>query len=150
MQLINESLSKILPNRVGPSTNAHVHAVRRLARPAQRFVNASSNEMERRIAFHLDGRTRVMSQDENGPVVRWVVTPPALPVRIGPRTANRSEHVPPQNPRSDVPESPRGKIVIDPGRAIARTMGLLKRACWDKPLVKVLPAHPEPIVDVLI
>src|SRR5947208_14820225 len=70
--------------------------------------------MERRIAIHLDGRTRVMSQDENGHVVRRVVTPPALPVQIGPRTANRSEHVPPQNPRSDVPESPRGKIVVDP------------------------------------
>src|SRR4051812_36153776 len=97
--------------------------------------------MEGGIAFHLDGRTRVMSQDENGDVIRWVGTPPALPVRIAPGTAHRSEHVAPENPRSDVGESTRRKIVVDPGRAVASTVGPLERACWDEPVVQVLPAH---------
>src|SRR5690554_5858876 len=97
--------------------------------------------MERGIAFHLDGRTCVMSQDKNRHVVRRVLTPPSLPARIGPGTANWSEHVSPDNPRSDVPESPCSKIVVDAGGSITRTVGPLERACWDEPLVQIFATH---------
>jgi hypothetical protein len=54
-------------------------------------VNAARDEMKRRVAFHLDERARVMSQNEDRYVVGWIVAPPALPIRIGPRAENGSE-----------------------------------------------------------
>ena len=91
-----------------------------------------------------------MRQDEDGHMVGWVVAPPALPVRVGPGTTNRSEHVPPENPRADVLESPCGVVIVDTGRTIAGAMDTLEGARRNKPLVQVCPAHAERIVDVRI
>ena len=106
--------------------------------------------MKRRIAFHLDGRARVMSQDEDRHVIGWVVAPPAFPVQIGPRTANRSEHVPPENPCADILESPCGEVIVHPGRAIARAVDPLERSRRNEPLVQVFAAHAEGVGSVLI
>src|SRR5438105_11225451 len=49
--------------------------------------------MERRPALHLYRGSRVVSQNEDGIVVRGVVAPPALPLPVSPRATLRSEHV---------------------------------------------------------
>ena len=84
------------------------------ARPVKRLVNTARDEVECRSAFHLDGRARVMSQDESWNVIGWVVPPPAFPVHVGPGTANRSEHVSSENPGANILEAPRSEVVIDP------------------------------------
>src|SRR5689334_8045843 len=114
VQLIDEALTKILPDSVRSASDAHIHSVGCVARPVKRLVNAARDEMERRSAFHLDGRPRVMSQDESWNVIGWVVPPPASPVHVGPGAANRSEHVPSENPGANILEAPRGEVVIDP------------------------------------
>src|SRR6266545_5705812 len=98
VQLINKALTKILLDRVGPTTNSHVSSGGRPSCPVKRLANAARDELKRRVAFHLNGWTRMMSQDEDWNVIRRIVSPPAFPVHIRPGTENRSEHVPSENP----------------------------------------------------
>ena len=114
VQLIDEARTKILLDSVSSAANAHIHAVGCLARPVKSLVNTTRDEVECRPAFHLDGRARVMSQDESWNVIGWVVPPPAFPVHVGLGTANRSEHVSPENPDANILEAPRSEVVIDP------------------------------------
>jgi hypothetical protein len=114
VQFIDEATTKILLDRVRSAANAHIHSVGSVARSVKRLVNAARDEEECRCAFHLDGRPRVMSQDESWNVIGRVVPPPAFPVQVGPRTANRSEHVSSENPGADILEAPRSEVVIDP------------------------------------
>src|SRR5467141_2834669 len=104
VQLIDEARTKILLDSVRSAANAHIHSVGCVARPVKRLMNTARDEVECRSAFHLDGRARVMSQDESwnviGWVVPWFVPPPAFPVHVGPGTANRSEHVSSEKPRA--------------------------------------------------
>src|SRR5207302_6219297 len=79
---------------VRPTADPHVHSGSGLACTVERLANASCYEVERRVAFHLDGRARVMSQDESWNVIRWVVPPPAFPVHVGPGTANPNMFLP--------------------------------------------------------
>src|SRR5512135_903715 len=114
VQLIDEARTKILLDSVRSAANAHIHSVGCVARPVKRLVNTARDEVECRSAFHLDGRARVMSQDESWNMIGWVVPPPAFPVHVGPGTANRSEHVSSENPGANILEAPRSEVVIDP------------------------------------
>ena len=114
VQFIDEARTKILLDGVRAAANAHIHSIGCVARPIKRVVNAACDEVERRSAFHLDGRARVMSQDESWNVIWWVVPPAAFPVHVGPGTANRSEHISSENPSANILEAPRSEVVIDP------------------------------------
>src|SRR6202021_1502789 len=102
-----EAPSKGFVDSVRSAPNAPIHSVRCVARPVKRLVNTARDEVESRTAFHLDGRARVMSQDESWNVIGWIVPPPAFPVYVGPGTANRSEHVSSENPGANILEAPR-------------------------------------------
>ncbi len=65
VQFINEALAKILLDGVRPTADAHVHSAGRLACPFKRVANAARDEMERRVAFHLDGWAGMVRQDED-------------------------------------------------------------------------------------
>jgi hypothetical protein len=69
----------------------------------------------------------------------------------GQRATNRSEHVSSENPGTNIPEAPRGEVVINPRRdAVGAKQGSLHRACREQPLVQRCAAHAERSVDVLI
>src|SRR5260370_42691555 len=82
VQLIDEARTKILLDSVRSAANAHIHSVGCVARPVKRLVNTARDEVECRSAFHLDGRARVMSQDESWNVIGWVV-PRVVPHHVG-------------------------------------------------------------------
>src|SRR5204863_9798158 len=90
-------------------------------------------------ALHLERRTRVMRQDENRRVVRRLIAPPALPVLIRPRSTHGPEHVASHDPRADVLEALRRKIVVDAGLAIRVAMHLVPRARFEKPVEQFRP-----------
>jgi hypothetical protein len=69
VQLINEALTNILLDCVRPTADPHVHPGSGLACTGERLANASYYEVERRVAFHLDGGTSMMGQDEDGNVM---------------------------------------------------------------------------------
>src|SRR5262245_47552676 len=115
VQFIDEALTKILPDRVRSPANSHVHSGSGLARVIERLANASCDEVEGRAAFHFDGGTSMMGQDEDWNVIRWIVSPPAFPVSVRPVPTNGSEHVPPQNPGPNILKATGGEIIVNPG-----------------------------------
>src|SRR5579863_4048495 len=106
----------ILPNRRRPATDAHVQSVSRLPGALQGCVDAVGDEMKGRAAIHLNRRAWMVSENEYLGVIWRVVTPPALPLVIRPCAAIRSEHIAPQNPRSDSIRSAFRKIVVNARR----------------------------------
>src|SRR5258708_6003827 len=114
VQLINKALTKILLDRVGPTTNSHVSSGGRLSCPAKRLANAARHALKRRVAFHLNGRTRMMSQDVDWNVMRRIVSPPAHPDHVGQGPANWPEHVPPENQCPNILKAARGEVFVKP------------------------------------
>src|SRR5207248_4313826 len=66
----------------GTPADAYVLAARSLAGRLERLGRRRVDEVERRAALHLDRRARVMGEDEDRRVERWVRTPRALPLRV--------------------------------------------------------------------
>ncbi len=114
MHFIHQSGAQVLMDGVASTADAHVAASGRLACAIQCVMNAAGNEMERGATLHLHRRARVVRQYEGGNMVRRTVTPPAIPLQVQPGSADRAEHVPPQDPRADIPEAARGEIIVVP------------------------------------
>ena len=92
----------------------------------------------------------MMREHEDGHVIRRIVAPPALPavVRPGPRIGPNM-----LRPRIHAPtfvESARREIVVDAGGAAVLAVHLLERARGDEPLVQLLAAHAERILQALV
>src|SRR3569623_181104 len=130
MQFIDEPLAKVLLDRIRSTAAPHVESAGRLACTVERLVNTSRNEVERGAAFHFDGWTRVMGQDEDWKVIGRIVPPPAFPVHVRPGTTNGPEHIPPKNPRPDNLAATRGEVSGKTGRAaLGAEQGALECAC---------------------
>src|SRR6185295_13916356 len=84
VHLVDKAGTKILLDRVRPTADPHVQSAGGLACTVESLANASRDEVERRVAFHLDGWTRMMGQDEDWKVIRWIVPPPAFPAHVRP------------------------------------------------------------------
>jgi len=54
----------------------------------------------------------MVGEYEDGCVIGRSGSPPSLPTLIGPETANRSKHVPPYDPSTDVFEATRNKVIV--------------------------------------
>ncbi len=150
VQFIDEARAKILPNGVRPAADAHVHGASGLACTLERLVNAAGDEVKGRAAFHLDGGTGMVGQDEDRHVIGRVVAPPAFPVCVRPGSAQGAEHVPPENPGPAVLEAARGEVIVNAGgAAIPAVQGFLKGAGRNQPLVQIFPANAERISEIL-
>src|ERR1700726_3571265 len=77
VQFVNEALTEILPDCVRPTADPYVLSGSGLACTVESLANASRYKVERRAAFHLDGGTGIMGQDEGWNVIGWIVSPPA-------------------------------------------------------------------------
>src|SRR5882724_11838471 len=90
-----------------------------------------------------------MAIDVRG-VIGRVVAPPPLPGVVGPGSSDRPEHVAAHDPRSDVVEPARRKLVIDARRAALVSEHLSKRTGGECPFVQRDAAGAERIVEVLV
>jgi hypothetical protein len=70
----------------------------------------------------------MMSENEDGSVVRRVVAPPTLPGFVGPRPADRSKHVAAEDPRANAVEATRREVIVNPSRAAILAVHLMKGA----------------------
>src|SRR5688572_18885962 len=70
MHAVDESGSKEVAEHGGPPADAYVLAARRLAGHLERLRWRSVDEVERRVALHLDRRARVMGEDKDR-CVEW-------------------------------------------------------------------------------
>src|SRR3569832_1317773 len=117
MQLIDEALTKILLDRIRPTADPHVASAGRLACTIESLKKTSRDEVKRGAAFHLDRWARVMGQDEDWNMIRWIVPPPAYPIQVRPGTTNGTEHIPPKYPGPDKLKTARGEDNEKPRRA---------------------------------
>ena len=112
--------------------------------------DAVGDEVERRAAFHLERRARVVGQHEDRHVVRRARAPPALPAVVGPRPAHRAEHVAAEDPGADAVEAARGVILVDAGRAAFAAVHPAERAGREGPFVQRHAADAERVLEALV
>src|SRR6185295_5626144 len=102
-----------------------------------------------RPAFHLQGRPRMVGQDEDRAMVRRIRPPPSLPPVVRPRAAARREHVAAQDPRPDLLEPAGHEIVVEPRRPLPAPVNLLEGPGRKHPLVERQAADPEGVLQAL-
>src|SRR5262249_42379389 len=76
--------------------------------------------------------------------------PPPRPRRVRPRPADRSEHVPAEDPRPDVLEPADGEVIVHAGDPLALSVHLLERAGLEEPLEHRLAPDAERVLEILI
>jgi hypothetical protein len=83
--------------------------------------------MEGGAALHIERFPSMMREHENIAMIRRIVTPPTFPIVIRPCSADRAEHVPPDNPSTDIFKTPSGELVVNASlrRLMGRTDGLV-------------------------
>src|SRR6478736_8611927 len=107
--------------------------------------------MEDGAAFHLQRRARMVGQDENRHMVRWIGAPPAFPLIVRPGSAHRPEHVAAHDPGAEILERAYREVVVDAGRpAISPQDVLLEGTGWNEPLMQSFAAAAERLVTTLV
>src|SRR6185503_12059646 len=101
--------------------------------------------------LHPDGWARVMRHDEDRNMVGRILSPPAVPLHVGPRPANRPEHVPSENPGTNILEAARSEVVIDSRCSTGGAeQGLLERSSRKRPLMQGFSPNAQRIANVLV
>ena len=151
MQFIDQSLPQILPDGRRSAADADILSVGGFARSFEGDAYSLGDEMKGRAALHDEWRPRMMSEHENRLLIHRVITPPTSPTLIEPGTADGSEHIPAHDPGTDIVETPRGKVVINPGlSALVAEQLRLKRASSERPSMKGLSAEAQRVLQALI
>jgi len=115
-----------------------------------RAAIAYKDELKRRAAFHSDRFARMVREHKYGNVVGWVLAPPPFPVIVEPWSSDRSKHVPTDDPRSDVSEPARRKVIVQAGRTSIIPMHPPERARRKHPLEQGRSSDAKRIGKVLI
>jgi hypothetical protein len=150
MHLVHKSLSKVLSNRGDATAKADVFPARGVGGTLQCGVNAIRDEVECGTSAHRDRFASVMSQHEDGSVVRGIVAPPTFPEIVSPWSSDRPKHIAAQNPSSDVVKPPRSEFVVNPGRPAVTSKHLPKRTSGECPFVQSSTANAKWVVEVLV
>jgi hypothetical protein len=107
-------------------------------------MNSTRDEAVLGAAFHGERRSRMVGEYEHWRVKRRIVAPPAPPSIVGPRTANRAEHVAAHDPGAYPLEGACDEVVVGARRATALVaMVLSKAAGLNLPMMQRLAAYAE-------
>src|ERR1700686_1115924 len=101
-------------------------------------------------ARHLERGPRVMREHKNRRVIGRLVTPPAFPTFIRPRSAHRPKHIPPENINANSFKASRRDIVVVAGLAIFVAVHPLPGARGKEPVKHFESANSERILKILI
>jgi hypothetical protein len=149
VQVVDQVLGEELADDGRPAADADVEAAGGLTRLAERLLRRGVDEVEGGAALHLDGRPRVVGQDEHRGVEDGVGAPPAVPLVVLPRAALGAELVAPHDLRAD-PGTPGGRQrVVDAGAAAAFALHGPERLGGEEPLHELLAGVTEGRVEAL-
>lgn len=115
MHFIDELRKKVLPNRCYASAETNVFSFGGIASSFQGFLNASGNEVKDGVAFHRKRLAWMVSEHEDGHVIRRIVAPPSFPLVVWPWSPNRTEHISTEDPCAKVVKRARNEVVVDAG-----------------------------------
>jgi hypothetical protein len=93
MHLIDERSPKVLPDGGRPAPHKNITATSSITSCAQSLVDPAVNEMEGSSPLHFDGGTRLVSENEDRMSKGRLLSPPAGPLAVAPRSTYRTEHV---------------------------------------------------------
>src|ERR1700683_1095291 len=150
MHLVDQSGLKVLPHGGNPAAEADIFALRRIDSSLQRGLNAIRDKVERSASAHRDRCARVIRENKDCSVIRRSVAPPALPGVVRPASANRPEHVAPDNPRADTVEAAQYKIIVSPCCAAILAVHFMVGPRGKLPPEDRQAANAYWIVDVLV
>ena len=151
VHLIDQAEAKILLNDVDSATNANIFVSGRFPGSFKSHGSTFRHKVEGCSSFHDQRRARVVGQHEHRDVINRILAPPTPPALIWPGSANRSEHVPAENPGPDILKASSGKFIINPRfSSIVTEQVLLKRSSEDSPAMKGSATNAEWVVDVLV
>jgi len=105
-----------------------------------------------RISCLISGGTLPLDgpgEHEDRRVIGRLLAPPAAPALVGPRPADRAEHVASEDPRSDAVESSRRDVLIEAGLTLARPVHALEGPRVEEPIEKLRTAQAERMLEVL-
>ena len=83
-------------------------------------------------------------------MIRRISSPPSLPLVVRPRPSNGAEHVPANDPRTDVDKTTRHKVIINAAFAASLSCHLVKGASRKNPLVQRETAGAQRVFEVLV
>src|ERR1700758_2285213 len=92
----------------------------------------------------------MMRQHESRRVVGWIRTPPALPIVVGPWTADRPKHIAAKDESAKPVHRTARIFIINTARAAAFAEHCLEGARADEPRVQLLPTLAERIFKTLL
>src|SRR5882672_3457612 len=150
MQLVDQPGAQELSDCGHASAQPDVAVARGGLRLLERGPNSVGNEIEYGAALHRDRRPRMMREHEYRNMIGRLLAPPALPALVGPGTADRAEHVAPQDPGTDPAQALLRDLVVDSGFAVGHAVHLPPGAGLEEPLHQLRAACAERIVDVLV
>src|SRR5207244_3357462 len=91
----------------------------------------------------------MVRQHKNGRVIGRVVSPPALPGIIFPRSADGTEHVSTQDPCPDTLQRLSGKVIVDAVAAAGLALHLVKDLSFLKPRMQLEAANAKRVLQIL-
>jgi hypothetical protein len=150
MHLIDELRKKVLADRRYASAETNVFSFGGIASAFQCFLNASGNEIEGGVAFHRKRLSWVVSEHEDGHVVRRILAPPSFPLIVWPRSSNRTEHISTEDPCAKVVKGPRNEVIVDAGFSALLSDHLSTATRFEHPFVELRTANAERIRSALI
>lgn len=113
-------------------------------------MNAVGHEVKGHAAFHHNRFAGVMCKYECRNGMRRFVAPPAFPIVVEPRTANRAEHVATQDPCTFSRYAFSRKAVVNARLTALAAVLLFKGLGRKEPLNQLRPADVERILKALI
>lgn len=151
VHLVNQALAETLLNDIDTATNTNIPASGRGLRLRQGGSHALGDEVKCCSSFHDKRCAGVVGQHEHQNVIDGIFAPPATPALVWPRSANRPEHVPAENPGPDIPKTSSGKVLINARlSAIVAEQVLLKRSRGESPAMQRSASDAEWVVDILV
>src|SRR5438477_526859 len=120
------------------------------ARLLERRLDPVRDEVERRPTIHLERLAGMVCEDEDRMVERRIVAPPALPRIVLPRPGTAAEHVPAHDRRARAAEDVLGEQCARVDLAAFSAVALAERLERHQPLVELLTANPERMLQALV
>jgi len=118
VQFINHADLEVGSYRSDSATESHIHAIGCGLGALPCGFDSIGDEVESSAAFHRKRRPRMMRQHKHIAMKRRILTPPALPVVIGPYPADRTEHVSSYDPGTAIIKPTSGEVVVNTGCAV--------------------------------
>jgi hypothetical protein len=136
IHLVNQAGLQVLLGQGGAAAQGDVFAPPRVLGPLKRCLDALGDEVEGRAALHFERIAGVMRKDEDGHVEGRILSPPAIPGTVPPRTVVGAKHVAAHDGRPDVLEVFRSDVVVGTSRTAFHAMDRAESPRGEGPVVR--------------